>query len=206
MPVRLDKIYTRKGDDGKTNLIGGHRVLKCDLEIECYGTLDELNSQLGVVRSTAIQYKINYPIVLRETELVFSQIQNHLFEIGSCLTLVRNDISGPNKDQANPKGFRDPLTDERKVMFLEEKIDLYLSELQPLNSFVIPGSGILNAQIHVARAVCRRFERLFVRWGKENSKVNIACSFINRLSDFLFAYSRWITLKLGENELLWVRA
>ena len=202
MVVRLDKIYTKIGDKGTTRLIGGIEISKDSLQVECYGTLDELNCHLGMVRSLAPQYKDRSIYVLQETEQIFQILQNHLFDLGSIL--ARPVVKDKKEEAITDKNYKDitPIL-ARRTHFLEDRIDHYLKELEPLNSFVLPGGAILNGHVHVARAIARRFERLLVRWNKKNKIDHWILAYVNRLSDFLFVYARWVSKKLDEKEYLW---
>ena len=202
MVVRLDKIYTKIGDKGTTRLIGGIEISKDSLQVECYGTLDELNCHLGMVRSLAPQYKDRNIYVLQETEQIFQILQNHLFDLGSIL--ARPAVKDKKEEAITDKNYKDitPIL-ARRTHFLEDRIDQYLKELEPLNSFVLPGGAILNGHVHVARAIARRFERLLVRWNKKNKIDHWILAYVNRLSDFLFVYARWVSKKLDEKEYLW---
>ena len=203
MPIRLDRIYTKKGDNGTTRAIGGKQVTKDSLQIECYGTLDELNCHIGIVRSL-VQNSHKDENQAKETERILRVIQNDLFDLGCTLT------TSPEKEKPTPcnnikaSNSGDRKSFSNRTEFLENLIDNYLKELTPLNSFLLPGGGLLSGHIHLARAVTRRFERLLVRWNNENRTVEPAVlAYVNRLSDFLFVYARWEVKKLGEEELLW---
>jgi len=134
MAVRLNKIYTRRGDDGTTGLVGGERVSKGTLRLEAYGTVDELNSFLGLIRSTAASLQAKTKEVATETEEVFSRLQNELFDIGSILAT-------PGGKQF--EGMAQVTAEQ--VRYLEERMDHYQEDLEPLESFVLPGSGVLNS-------------------------------------------------------------
>ena len=202
MAIRLDKIYTKIGDKGTTRLIGGIEISKDSLQVDCYGTLDELNCHLGIVRSLAPQYKERNIQVVQESELIFQIVQNHLFDLGSIL--AKPVAKDKNEEEKTEKIYRDDSPAfAKRTCFLEDRIDHYLKELEPLNSFVLPGGAVLNGHLHVARAVARRFERLLVRWNKINKVDNWILAYVNRLSDFLFVYARWVSKKLDEKEYLW---
>ena len=203
MPVRLDRIYTKNGDKGTTRAIGGDEVTKSSLQIECYGTLDELNCHIGLVRSLIIQYKHIDEQLVTETERIFKVIQNDLFDLGCTLT-PSSPKNEPNQCKNNKKTDLYKQTNfNNRTEFLEKRIDSYLKELKPLNSFLLPGGGVLNGHVHLARAVARRFERLLVRWNESNTVEPAILAYANRLSDFLFVFARWEAKKLGEEELLW---
>ena len=192
MAVRLNKIYTRRGDDGTTGLVGGERVSKGSLQLEAYGTVDELNSFLGLIRSRALTLHENVKEVSMETKEVFSILQNELFDIGSILA---------TPDGKQFEGMAQVTA--KQVRYLEERMDHYQEVLEPLESFVLPGSGVLNSHAHVARTVCRRLERILVRLNDQSPVDELLMAYVNRLSDYLFVYSRWVSKKCGEEEFLW---
>ena len=204
MAVRLDRIYTKKGDNGTTHLIGGVEISKGSLQVECYGTLDELNCHLGIVRTLVREYIPGNTCIIEETESVFGLMQNHLFDLGVILAQPTITHDRRNRSTANQGKSADSRCFMKRTEYLEKRMDCYLRDLDPLNSFVLPGSGRLNGQLHLSRAVARRCERLLVRWSGTDHKVDrVVLAYVNRLSDFLFVYSRWISKKLGENERLW---
>ena len=192
MSIKLTRIYTRTGDAGMTSLVGGERVAKTSLQLETYGTLDELNSFVGLLRSHVLTQADDGEIVA-QTNAILRQVQNRLFDIGAVLAMPL--------DKAGEAAA--PVTAE-DVAWLEKSIDSCNEELQPLNSFTLPGGGMANAYAHVARTVCRRVERLLWRLAEEAPAIPAEIMrYINRLSDFLFVYSRWISARLGEMEFLW---
>ena len=178
------KIYTKKGDQGETGLIGGTRVSKSSLRIECYGTVDELNSYLGILRS----------IIKSESSTVeIIDIQDSLFTIGSHLAC------DPSK-----KTMKLPEIKSSDINTLENWIDAMDSNLEPLQSFTLPGGSISSAHCHVARCICRRAERLIVDLNENDNNVNILITpYLNRLSDYLFTLSRKLTVDDGAEELKW---
>jgi cob(I)alamin adenosyltransferase len=165
------KIYTRKGDDGATSLYGGGRVRKDSTRIEAYGTVDELNAQLGVVRSQS-----PHPSLADLLE----ELQNDLFTLGADLATPQS--SGAQNVQRI--GGQDA---ER----LERHIDSLDAHLKPLTAFILPGGSNVAAALHVARTVCRRAERLVVRLGNEEPVGGAAVVYLNRLSDLLFVMARY---------------
>jgi cob(I)alamin adenosyltransferase len=183
--VVLSRIYTRTGDDGTTALGSGERRKKYDLRIACYGTIDEANAAIGVARLFT-----NHD---DEIEPMLARIQNDLFDLGA-------DLCSPA-----PKSERGLTVTEAQVTRLETEIDRLNADLSPLRSFVLPGGTPAAAQLHVARTVCRRAERLMVELadqpGEEVSAV--ALKYTNRLSDFLFVASRYANRK-GAGDVLWV--
>ncbi|MGI9374083.1 MAG: cob(I)yrinic acid a,c-diamide adenosyltransferase [Hyphomicrobiales bacterium] len=191
--VTLNKIYTRTGDDGKTALSTGERVDKFNLRIQSYGTVDETNAVLGVVRlhTSASGLKI--------LDEMLARIQNELFDLGA-------DLCTPDK---GGKLEWEPLrVTAGQVERLENEIDQLNEDLEPLRSFVLPGGHAAAAHLHVARTVSRRAERLVVELAAEiDEPVSTeAILYLNRLSDFLFVASRWVNAKGdwdGEGDVLW---
>jgi len=178
------KIYTKTGDDGTTGLIGGSRVKKYDLRLEAYGTVDELNASIGVVRSSKLP---------DDVEEILNTIQNKLFNIGSLLA-----------SDENGKEFTANLAiTEKNIKELENAIDEYQKQLPILTHFILPGGDLSSAQCHVARTVCRRAERRILEFA-ENSKIqNEIIIYINRLSDFLFVLSRKFAYDNNVRERSW---
>lgn len=187
--VVLSKIYTRTGDKGTTALGSGERVLKHDLRIAAYGTVDETNASIGMVR---VHLGSGHPGV--DAKLV--RVQNDLFDLGA-------DLCVPDRGQ---KMEYEPLRiSQAQVERLEAEIDEMNSELKPLRSFVLPGGSPAAAALHVARTISRRAERLMVELaGDPNEPVGTAAlQYINRLSDFLFVASRYVNDR-GKSDVLWV--
>jgi cob(I)alamin adenosyltransferase len=182
-PVRLTRIYTRAGDAGKTSLGDGSRVSKTDLRIEAYGTVDELNSLLGLALACDL------PTEFRPW---LEQVQNDLFDLGA-------DLAVPLEDE---KRERLRVT-QAQVARLEELCDLVNARLEPLTSFVLPGGSEAAARLHVARAVCRRAERLAVALSERRSVSPTALAYLNRLSDLLFILARAANADAGSSEPLW---
>jgi cob(I)alamin adenosyltransferase len=163
------KIYTKKGDRGKTSLFGGRRVSKDDLRVDCYGTVDELNSNLGLAVT-----EINSPEIIK----VIKKIQNDLFTLGGEL--------------ANPTEKRsDSNIESAQIKFLEEKIDYFDDKLPQLKQFILPGGSKGAALLHLARSVCRRGERLVVKLAKNDVINENIIIYLNRLSDLLFVLARF---------------
>lgn len=178
------KIYTKTGDKGLTSLIGGTRVSKSEIRIECYGTVDELNSYIGLIRSGEIQAE--YITVLKE-------IQDRLFTIGSSLA------SDPEKSKMKIPDLRDD-----DVLLLEQQIDNMNEELPDLAHFILPGGNSLISFIHIARCVCRRAERLIVRLQHDEFVDETILVYLNRLSDYLFVLSRKVCLDSNMPEFQWI--
>ncbi|MCE9614002.1 MAG: cob(I)yrinic acid a,c-diamide adenosyltransferase [Lentisphaerae bacterium] len=188
--MRLDKIYTKTGDRGKTSLVTGERVAKSALRIEGFGTADELNSVIGLMRSWA--GASNHEAIRSEAEFSLKQVQNDLFDIGAILACA----AGRAKEVM-------PEFAVERIAFLEERIDRYQESLEELNSFVLPGGSMLNAYAHLARTVCRRGERVLWRLNEQESVEEPILTYINRLSDYLFVFSRWVLRVEGLPEFLW---
>lgn len=181
------RVYTRTGDNGSTSLVGGQRIPKDDLRIEAYGTVDELNSQLGVCRALATD-----PAVQR-LDALLAGVQNDLFDLGSDLATRAADRW--------PTMYRLDGTD---VVRLEQACDAFDAELPPLRQFVLPAGTALSAHLHVARCVCRRAERLVVRLLRDEPEVgDEGLKYLNRLSDLLFLLARWAAHAAGAPETPW---
>jgi cob(I)alamin adenosyltransferase len=185
--VKLNKIYTRTGDDGTTGLGTGERRKKYDLRIAAYGTIDETNAAIGLARQQVVD-----DILL---DAALSRIQNDLFDVGA-------DLCTPSKGKG-PGGARLTVTD-KQVTWLENEIDRLNAELQPLRSFVLPGGTAAAAYLHLARTVCRRAERLIAELADTpgESVTPELLKYVNRLSDFLFVASRYVNAK-GARDVLW---
>ncbi|MCU0360870.1 MAG: cob(I)yrinic acid a,c-diamide adenosyltransferase [Bacteroidia bacterium] len=178
------KIYTKTGDKGETSLIGGTRLPKHHVRIEAYGSVDELNSQIGLLRDVT---EDNSLIEL----LIF--IQDRLFTIGSHLA------SDPVKSK-----MKLPAMDEQDIVVLEKAIDEIDKAVPPMKSFVLPGGHVNVSYCHIARCVCRRAERAVLRLAENEFVDEIHARYLNRLSDYLFMLSRWMVLKLNAKEIPWV--
>jgi cob(I)alamin adenosyltransferase len=194
MAIRLSRIYTRTGDKGTTALVGGKRVPKESGRLEAYGTVDELNSVVGIVRTYLVEYKDRLGDDYVWSSEMLRRIQNELFDVGSELaTPPDGEYEGMHKMGAG------------EVKQLEDEIDRMNEDLEPLKSFTLPGGGVLNAFLHQARTVCRRAERVLWAVKREEEIADQDIIYINRLSDHLFVQSRWIAKRLGEPEFLWDR-
>lgn len=177
------KIYTRKGDKGTTGLIGGTRLPKHHLRIEAYGTVDELNSYLGLVRDL-------YPV--GETEQEILVIQDRLFTLGSHLA------SDPEKSR-----MKLPEIHASDIELLESAIDRMDAQVPPLTQFILPGGHPTVSHTHIARCVCRRAERLVSALAEEAAVEPEILMYLNRLSDYLFQLARYLSHKLGATESPW---
>ncbi|GMV39587.1 MAG: ATP--cob(I)alamin adenosyltransferase [Myxococcales bacterium] len=189
--VRLSKIYTKTGDKGSTRLVGGQKVPKDSLRIASYGTVDELNACLGLVR-VAMRASDADPAARADIEAFLRRVQNELFDLGSDLA-TRMEDRWPGQ----------PLVDMDDVTELERRMDAWNDELAPLDSFVLPGGNEVAARLHLARTVCRRAERDIVALSREEPLGEPVIPYINRLSDALFVLSRWVTHRMGAEEFLW---
>jgi cob(I)alamin adenosyltransferase len=188
--VRLNRIYTKAGDKGQTRLVGGQKVGKDSLRLECYGTVDELMSCLGLAR-TALEQPAPPPGAA-ELSLVLRRVQNELFNLGSDLATLPED-----------RHPQQPVIEARHVEALEQAIDGWNETLPELRSFVLPGGGWVASYLHLARTVCRRAERIAVRLAASESVSDQVIPYLNRLSDALFVMSRHAARLYGEAEPLW---
>jgi cob(I)alamin adenosyltransferase len=179
------KIYTRTGDDGTTSLIGGTKVSKSNIRIESYGTVDELNSWIGVLGDSVND---------GPTRLTFREIQDRLFTIGSALAC------DPEKESK----LKLPDLHQSDVAFLESEIDRMNEALQPMQAFILPGGATVVSFAHVARCVCRRAERICVAMQVEGMEIQpLVIMYLNRLSDYLFVVARFISYLLNVEEVQW---
>lgn len=191
--MRITKVYTRTGDAGKTRLAGGQQVWKDSLRVEAYGTVDELNSSIGVVRVLNSETRgHNKQADQLEDELRW--VQNKLFDVGSILA------TAPGQTFKNM-----PQVMASDVTRLEKTIDRCQKTLEPLKEFILPGGGRVSSFLHQARTICRRAERLCVTLSKTEPVDPQIIKFINRLSDTLFVLARWVAKTQGEPEFLWER-
>jgi cob(I)alamin adenosyltransferase len=191
--IRLTRIYTRRGDQGETDLVGGSRVRKDSPRIDAYGTVDELNAAIGVVRAENAAAPRRRP-ASRELEAILKRLQNELFDLGGELATPASEF--------RPGMFR---VGAAEVQALEALMDRCQKDLKPLRSFVLPGGGRVSAFLHVARTVCRRAERDVLRLMRSEDVGEWPLAYLNRLSDLLFVLSRWIGHHRGEREFLWER-
>ena len=178
------KIYTRKGDEGQTSLIGGKRVNKNDIRIESYGTVDELNSWIGLMRDLTKNQKSTFEQLL--------EIQDRLFTIGS---LLAQSTEGSKMEL--------PQLHEKDILFLENAIDIMNESLPEMKSFVLPGGHTTVSQCHITRCVCRRAERLVVALHDTTNDYKRIMRYLNRLSDYLFVLARKLSSDLNAEEVPW---
>lgn len=177
------KIYTKTGDQGTTGLFGGKRVSKSNIRINSYGTVDELNSWIGLLRDQEVNKKRSQVLV---------EIQDRLFTVGSILA------TEPNNSKV-----KIPTLSASDIEYLEKEIDRMESELEPMKSFILPGGHPAVSYCHIARTVCRRAERLTVELNDEEPIEGIVIQYLNRLSDYLFVLSRKMGTELDIVETPW---
>ncbi len=188
--VRINKVYTKAGDKGETRLATGKTIAKDHPRVEAYGAVDEVNSLVGLVRCFNRQKP---PSDRRDRfEDILQVLQQRLFDIGSLLA------TDPQDSKAKRPSFS-----EQNVEWLEQVIDAMNDELTPLESFVLPGGSPVNAFLHQGRTVCRRAEREVVRLSRREPVDPKILAFMNRLSDALFVFGRWVASTLGDEEFLW---
>lgn len=190
--LAINRVYTRRGDKGLTKLVGGQRVPKTSLRIETYGTVDELNAIVGLCRQT-IAEDYSQSEAMRELADTFLRVQHELFNLGSILATLPEDV-----------GERMPRVKQVDIDVLEADMDRMNKELPQLRSFILPGGSRLNAELHLARTVCRRAERRAMQLAEQEEVDPVALAYLNRLSDAFFVWSRWGIFKAGdESEILW---
>ncbi|MFH1004359.1 MAG: cob(I)yrinic acid a,c-diamide adenosyltransferase [Bacteroidota bacterium] len=179
----ITKIYTQKGDKGKTSLIGGTRVSKHHIRIESYGTVDELNSWIGLIRDQNID---------KHSKEILLEIQNNLFIIGCLLATdeKKNKIKNPSLKEDN-------------ITILEKEIDKMNESLPEMRSFILPGGNTIVSYCHIARCVCRRAERCVVHLSEKEKIDMLLIKYLNRLSDYLFVLSRKFSHDIKAKEILW---
>lgn len=192
MTIRINRVYTRTGDDGQTGLVGGKRIFKDDLRIACYGDVDELNSVLGVVRSLLAAPPYEGTAAAARVDAVLAFVQQELFDVGS-------ELATP------PESHYDGMirAGDDSIARLEAWMDELAPDLPELKSFVLPGGGAAAAMLHVARTVCRRSERAVTTLVRRGETSPTTARYLNRLSDLLFVQSRWIAITTGHGEVLW---
>jgi cob(I)alamin adenosyltransferase len=191
--MRITKVYTRTGDAGQTRLAGGQQVWKDCLRVEAYGTVDELNASVGLVRAMNAESP-GTSSASTQLEEDLRWVQNKLFDIGSILA------TAPGQTFDNM-----PTVTAKDVTKLEHMIDRCQKELAPLKEFILPGGGKVSAILHQARTICRRAERICIRLTREETVVPELNKYLNRLSDALFVLARWVAKTQGEPEFLWER-
>lgn len=185
--IALNRIYTKRGDTGDTSLVGGQRVPKDEARIEAYGTVDELNAFVGLAAVSCGEHPSLAPLAG-----ILLRVQHELFNLGSILATKPEDV--------HPQ---QPRVTGAEITQLEREIDAMNADLPSLRSFVLPGGTRLNAELHVTRTICRRAERLLVSLARTESVPPEAIQYLNRLSDAMFVWSRWVNHALGVPEVLW---
>ncbi len=191
--MRITKVYTRTGDAGQTRLAGGQQVWKDCLRVEAYGTVDELNASIGLVRAMNAEAVTKSPGSI-QLEEDLRWVQNKLFDVGSILA------TAPGQTFKNM-----PTITSTDVTKLEYMIDRCQKDLTPLKEFILPGGGKVTATLHQARTICRRAERICIRLMREENVEAELNKYLNRLSDALFVLARWVAKTQGEPEFLWDR-
>ena len=185
--LAINRVYTKTGDKGETGLVGGQRVSKDATRIEAYGTVDELNAFVGVAAVSCAEDPRLAPLAA-----ILRRVQHELFNLGSILATEPADV--------HPK---QPRVTAAEIAELEREIDSMNADLPALRSFVLPGGTRLSAELHVTRTICRRAERLVVAMAREESVPPEVVPYLNRLSDAMFVWSRWVNHVLGVPEVLW---
>ncbi len=185
------KIYTKTGDKGKTSLFGGTRVPKYHLRIDAYGTVDELNSYIGLIRDQKID---------SHTTKILLKIQNELFTLGSMLaTPPEKEILKSGKERLNI-----PKITEESIELLENEIDIMNESLPPMSNFILPGGHTTVSFCHITRCICRRAERITTLLSDESSVNPEILMYLNRLSDYLFVLARKLTIDNQAQEIPWI--
>ncbi len=181
---RITKVYTRTGDDSTTGLGGGQRVDKESARVGAYGTVDELSSLIGVALATGVD---------KELQPSLQRVQNDLFHLGSDLCILEEDKAK----------FAVPQMEQRHVDGLEQLMDELSKRLEPLANFILPGGNLAAAQLHIARAVCRRAERDVITLSRDEPVGSFVVPYLNRLSDALFVMARYENKASGGQDILW---
>jgi len=187
--IRINKVYTRTGDSGQTRLVDGSKCYKDDLRVESYGTIDELNSCLGLCSE----------LLIDENTKLFSEIIDFIYQVQNKLFNMGTQIAMPQTKQENDF----PRLNASDVTGLENEIDKRNKDLSELTSFILPGGCKIAANFHIARNVCRRAERRLVSLHKNTPVEMVNLQYLNRLSDLLFVWSRYITISLNLDENLY---
>ncbi|WP_405605295.1 cob(I)yrinic acid a,c-diamide adenosyltransferase [Polaribacter sp. Asnod1-A03] len=185
------KIYTKTGDTGLTSLFGGTRVKKYNLRIESYGTVDELNSYIGLIKDQNINNSIKNSLL---------KIQNELFTLGAMLaTPIEKETLKNGKERLNI-----PKIDDESIIFLEEEIDKMNQDLEQMTHFILPGGHQTVSFCHIARCICRRAERISVELQDQETINDNIIIYLNRLSDYLFVLARKLSKDLSVEEIKWI--
>lgn len=185
------KIYTKTGDKGKTSLFGGTRVPKYHLRIEAYGTIDELNANIGLIRDQKID---------KHSSEILLKVQNELFTLGAMLaTPPEKETLKSGKERLNIEKIND-----QKIALLEKEMDKMNETLPPMTHFVLPGGHPTVSYCHIARCICRRAERITTQLSDESSVNPQILMYLNRLSDYLFVLARKLTIDTKAVEIKWI--
>lgn len=189
--IALNCIYTKRGDAGETSLAGGQRVSKDSARIEAYGAVDELNAFTGLAVVSCEE------MVARDPQIglllvILRRVQHELFNLGSILATLPADVH-PKQARITPA----------EISQLEREIDAMNESLPPLRSFVLPGGTRINAELHVTRTICRRAERVLIALARTEPVPPETIRYLNRLSDAMFVWSRWVNHAVGAAEILW---
>ena len=186
--ITISKVYTKTGDDGKTSLVGGQKVLKTNIRINAFGEIDELNSIIGLSIEELKLIEYNFDSLIN----TLYRIQNDLFNLGTILATKAQDMTESM-----------PRITAYDIKVLENEIDKSNKDLPVLHSFVLPGGSKINAYLHLARTVCRRCERVCCDLYEKEKIDKIVISYLNRLSDAFFVWSRWVITVLDHDENVW---
>jgi cob(I)alamin adenosyltransferase len=189
--ITISKVYTKTGDAGETGLVGGQRVPKDHVRIEAYGEVDELNATIGGCRE-AIRDHLDGHGELKDVFDILHRIQHELFNTGTILATMPEDIT-PNL----------PCVTDEDIQRLEDEMDRFNHDLPTLHSFVLSGGSKANIWFHMARNICRRAERRSITLSREHGLDPLVIKYLNRLSDALFVYSRWVNHAIGCTEVTW---
>ena len=189
--IRISKVYTRTGDQGDTCLVGGRKISKDDLRICSYGEIDELNAYIGGCRQIIIDLNLKHKDIKKILSILY-RLQNELFNLGNMLATLDEDIY---------EGM--PRVEKEHIYKMEKDIDYFNKDLPSLKSFVLPGGSQINIWFHISRTLCRKCERTVVALSKKESINPIIIKYLNRLSDGLFVWSRWINIIQSNPEVVW---
>lgn len=191
--MRITRVYTRKGDDGTTGLVGNRRVPKDSPRISAYGSVDELNSAVGMARALLEQDSSDLPEHSRDHVLnQLADLQNFLFTVGS-------ELATPMEDRWDGM----PVVEKKDVDALEKTMDALNDDIPPLEDFVLPTGTPSSSALHLARTICRRSEREVLTLSREEQVGDQVIPYLNRLSDYLFVLSRWLCIHSGREETTW---
>ena len=189
--IRISKVYTRSGDQGETSLVGAKKISKDDPRICSYGEIDELNAYIGGCRQIIIDLNLKHKDIKKILSILY-RLQNELFNLGNMLATLDEDIY---------EGM--PRVEKEHIYKMEKDIDYFNKDLPSLKSFVLPGGSQINIWFHISRTLCRKCERTVVALSKKESINPIIIKYLNRLSDGLFVWSRWINVIQSNPEVVW---